>query len=199
MIGWLSGCQHLPSSSQTPIAMDIPNTAESSEDEADTTGTLSENPQATLQTTGGTAILDDAETQLDSGNAADALYGATRVLACCRESLGDRALYLLGMARIHPDNPASDPTEALTSFEALAAEFPESPLATEARAWSAVLGELIGLRQQTGTDAKLIQGLNKELSRRSRKIKALEEQIEQLKAVDLGAEDPLTPKSSPPR
>ncbi len=199
MMGWLSGCQHLSSSTSAPSGMVGQDAAEARADDGDAADALSGRRQAMSPTLGGTAILAAAEAQLDSGDTAGALSGAARVLDCCRESLGDRALYLSGLAALHPGNPAADPTEALTSFEALATEFPESPLASEARAWSAVLEELIGLRKKTGTDAKMIQGLNRELSRRLRKIKALEEQIEQLKAVDLGAEDPLTPKSPPPR
>jgi len=54
----------------------------------------------------------------------------------------DEALYAMGFIFAHSDNPDRDYGQAIQWFEHLAEEFPESPLADQARTWTTALTEL---------------------------------------------------------
>lgn len=133
--------------------------------------------------------MEAAEQLFQDGDFSRAILAANHVVSCCLADEGDRALYLLGLTMVHPDNPAANPPEALNHFKRLAAEFPDSPKAPAARAWSAALSQLITLETKVETDSAELKKLREETATSSRRIKDLKQQIEQLKAVDIGTEE----------
>ncbi|MFZ7127427.1 MAG: hypothetical protein ACOWWM_14825 [Desulfobacterales bacterium] len=142
--------------------------------------------------------LDEGERMLAVGNFTEAVLCAETVLICCRKDHGDRALYLMGLALAHPDNPGADPKAALPYFDSLVSEFPESGHVLSARVWAACLRRLIEIEHQVQGDAETIRKLRLESNDRKRRVQALQQQIEQLKAVDLDAEDNRqTPAAEP--
>jgi len=59
----------------------------------------------------------------------------------------DEALYNLGLIYAHNDNPAKDYSKAEEYFSRLTREFPDSPLAEEARIWLGLFGVFEKMRQ----------------------------------------------------
>jgi len=59
----------------------------------------------------------------------------------------DEALYNLGLIYAHNDNPAKDYSKAQEYFARLTREFPDSPLAEEARIWLGLFGVFEKMRQ----------------------------------------------------
>jgi outer membrane protein assembly factor BamD (BamD/ComL family) len=59
----------------------------------------------------------------------------------------DEALYNLGLIYAHNDNPAKDYSKAQEYFLRLTREFPDSPLAEEARIWLGLFGVFEKMRQ----------------------------------------------------
>ncbi len=52
---------------------------------------------------------------------------------------GDKALFTLGLAHVHYQNPERDYRKAMECFARLVAEYPQSPLAEQAKIWGNVL------------------------------------------------------------
>lgn len=132
--------------------------------------------------------IEAADGFLRSGRYEEAIRTASGVLDCCRQRFGDRALYVMGLALAHPDNPAADDAEALRRFERIPADYPGSPYAVEARAWTSSLERLVDLEARTAAAGEEIERLKQEVRKRSDRVRALREQIELLKAVDLETE-----------
>jgi TolA-binding protein len=59
----------------------------------------------------------------------------------------DEALYNLGLINAHGDNPAKDYRQAREFFARLSSEFPDSPLAEEARIWLGLFGVFEKMQQ----------------------------------------------------
>lgn len=76
-------------------------------------------------------------------------------------SPGDEALMRLGLLSAHYANPKRDYQKALVYFQRLEKEFPESPLAEEAKIWVGVLGAFERAKQVD----LYIEEKKKELSR----------------------------------
>lgn len=60
-------------------------------------------------------------------------------------SPGDKALFNLGLIYSHPENGKRNPEIAATYFQRIGEEFPQSPLAEEAKAWISLLQKNIEL------------------------------------------------------
>lgn len=118
------------------------------------------------------------------------------------EIVGDKALYQRALFHIHPENPNPNQAEAVTYFRELKKRFPGSALSAESDIWVLMLD---GIEQKNAiirrleTDAFNTEGTAKRLSQRNKtlkaridaqnaEIRALENQIEKLKTVDLGIE-----------
>lgn len=91
-----------------------------------------------------------------------------------RNPPGDEALYHMGIVYVHFGNPKKDYAKALALFKRVPADYPESPWAEQARAWSAILQENEKLNQT-------VQKLNRV--------------IEESKKVDIGIEEKKREKS----
>ena len=117
--------------------------------------------------------------------------------------LGDEALFQLGIVYAHPANPEKDYEKSKEAFRELLHKYPHSNLETEAEVWIMVLQEIQELNQAMETkNNEIIQmqnHLNKQrlqlnemrrdykrrLEVKEQKIKDLNQNLEQLKEVDL--------------
>lgn len=64
-----------------------------------------------------------------------------------KEPSGDQAVYNMGLIYAHYKNPGKDFNKAIMYFERLIAEYPQSPLAEQARVWGDVLNIIEKVKQ----------------------------------------------------
>jgi len=107
----------------------------------------------------------------------------------------DRALLGLGRLYVSPDNANRDYRQAHQQFDRLAREYPESPVAGEARAWRDLLGavlrereETIRAREETIRARQETDRLRRELQRARQEAEAIRQDLERLKRLELELE-----------
>ncbi len=98
-----------------------------------------------------------------------------KVLSQFSQSLGDQALFQMGLTYVHPENPKPDNKKSLKCFQRIIEEFPKSRIREEAGIWILVLEKFI--KSDKRFDNQLHQ------------IESLKNQIKKLKEIDLGIED----------
>ena len=158
--------------------------------------------------------LEDAKILMAEGNFKAANRINEQVLSSHFTSLGDRSMYQLGVLWAHPDNPAADSVKARWYFQQVGKIFPDSPLTAEAAVWLRVLQVRAGEQAQTAQEILAQQDqntectsklkslhqrleaqttVNTELRSQTKSLKsevaALNQQINQLKSVDIGIEE----------
>ncbi len=138
-----------------------------------------------------------AKTFMFEGDYNSSILYNKKVLDQFFKSLGDQALFQMGMTYVHPENPNLDNQKSLESFEKIIEEFPKSSIRDEAWIWSLVLQKIIKsdkeyvrLKQQKHIEnnKRLDDLLHKNESLRHQ-IEGLKSQIKKLKEIDLGIED----------
>ncbi len=96
--------------------------------------------------------LHDFESLMNRGNFDAAVKKSEEVLAASpRSPQAEEALFALGLAYAHADNPKKDYRKSLEYFTRLGREHPGSPLAGEAKIWIGVL-ETIEKTKQVDID-----------------------------------------------
>lgn len=133
--------------------------------------------------------LSNARKFMSQGAYEEALQESKEVLRLYPHSMGDRALQMIGLLYVHPENPNRDHGLSLEYFERLIEEFPESHLKSETEIWIAVIQEIGTLQRDLAQANVNIEQMNKKLSMLESQIKELKDQIEELKKVDLGIEE----------
>ena len=132
--------------------------------------------------------LSQGEFMLLTGN-----YDAARQESCIlleqfAGQADDRALYLLGMVWVHPDNPQQDTHRADICFRRIVDQHSGSPLVAASETWLALIARLEENEQfverMQATSLALEQRLKVEKSKRIQ----LEERLQQMKAIDLNLE-----------
>jgi outer membrane protein assembly factor BamD (BamD/ComL family) len=133
--------------------------------------------------------LSDAKKLMNEGDYEEALQESKEVLRIYPHSMGDRALYIIGLLYIHPENPDRDYEASMENFERLIEEFPESPLRNDTEIWIVVIREIGTLQRDLVQANEMIEQKNKKISMLESHIQELKDQIEELKNVDLGIEE----------
>lgn len=142
------------------------------------------------------------------------LAESRKALQLYPRSLGDQALFQIGLIYAHPANPAHDYRKAAANFEQMIEAYPGSRLKLEAKTWIRLLGEIITadrqlqeqirnlealaqrLREERESAKKLQEQYRTEVEARESKIKSLTKKIaelqasiDQLKEVDIKIEE----------
>jgi len=128
-----------------------------------------------------------------------------KVLRQFPRTLGDQALFQMGLNYAHPDNPNPDNQKSMECFKSIIEEFPRSSIRDEAGIWILFLQKSIeskkrfdNLQRQKENLKDQIEKLKnidlgiedkKRLGNLQRQNENLKDQIEQLKNIDLGIED----------
>ena len=133
--------------------------------------------------------LSNAGKLMGQGAYEEALQESKEALRIYPHSMGDRALHMIGLLYVHPENPNRDYETSLENFERLIDEFPESPLRNDTEIWIAVIQESGTLQHGLVQANDMIEQKNKRISMLERQIQELKDQIEKLKKVDLGIEE----------
>jgi hypothetical protein len=130
-------------------------------------------------------LLDLAESLLQKGDYAGAVDVVDQAISCCTGRFAERALHILGNALAAPDNPMGEHSPSIRCFKRLEISSSDSVPGPAARCWVAALNEVLANEAEIRKSKKTIQD-------QMRRIRELERQIEQLKAVDLEPETPKT-------
>ena len=123
------------------------------------------------------------------------------------QSLGDQALFQIGMVYAHPANPEKNYQKSKEAFRRLLRKYPLSHLKPEAETWIMILREIQELKQDMNTNnneisqiqnqlkkqrlqlKKMRRDYNQRLEAKEREINDLKQNLDQLKEVDLKIEE----------
>ena len=153
--------------------------------------------------------LREAESLMERGQYEASMDETLRVLEAYPMTLGDRAVFQMGLLYAHPENARADFDKAILCFERIPREFPLSEKKEEARLWALTLRAKEELRrkvkvvEQTAEakekKIKLLQSEldgqekervaeQKEIDQLRNRVTELEAQLSKLKNVDLTIE-----------
>ncbi|RJR41040.1 MAG: hypothetical protein C4576_18870 [Desulfobacteraceae bacterium] len=138
----------------------------------------------------GKELLKESELSMQAGDYRTALAKNMEVYQTYREWLGDKALFQIGLLYACPDNPGADYEKAITSFETLAAEFPDSPFKTPAEVCVSILVNVRELKtrlqslEETYDDkAQTLVRLEKEVNEKKKRIAQYHRTVSSRKAA----------------
>jgi hypothetical protein len=138
-------------------------------------------------------FLDDAALSIQQGECKNALEMIFFAVSCCEncgEGFFNRALHLMAVALSHPDCYPGDSNKTVSFFLRLESSFPDSVKGRPARSWLNFIEDVLIQNEDCSV-------MKDKLASHLKKIRALESQIEQLKAVDFELETSKTGELSP--
>jgi outer membrane protein assembly factor BamD (BamD/ComL family) len=112
---------------------------------------------------------------LSNGKYEASLKETRELLRLYRGTLGDEALFQMGLIYAYPKNPDHDYEKSIAWFHSLIEDFPQSKNTDQAEAWVLLLQDMIKKEQEVA-----------ELESR---VEELKEQLLKLKEVDLGLQE----------
>ena len=104
------------------------------------------------------------------------------VLRLYPRTLGDEALFQMGLIDACPKNPDHDYRRSLKRFQRVINEFPRSKVKNQAEVWVLFIREIDELKQKNSH-------LGKALKKEKENVEKLKDQLLRLKEVDLGIEE----------
>jgi tetratricopeptide (TPR) repeat protein len=123
-----------------------------------------------------------AATLLVKGQYKDSMREAKGVLRLYPRTLGDKALFQMGLIYAYPKNPDQDYHRSLKRFQRVIKEFPKSDLKDQAKVCASVLMELMDKERKIGKLNENNSRLGRALEKEEKKVKELESQTEKLKS-----------------
>ena len=120
--------------------------------------------------------LREAESLMGRSEYEASMTEARKVLEAQPMSLGDQALFQMGLLYAHPENPRADLDKAMACFERILKEFPLSETKEEARLW------LLTLRhkdEELGQIQKKVKSLEQAAEAKEKKLKLLQGEFEE--------------------
>jgi tetratricopeptide (TPR) repeat protein len=107
-----------------------------------------------------------------------ALAESRTALKMYPRSLGDQALFQIGLIHAHPENPFRDYRKAVANFEQMVKTYPGSRRQLEAETWIRLLGEIITADNQIEAQIRNLEALSKQLREERESAKKLHEQFQ---------------------
>lgn len=130
----------------------------------------------------GEVRLARAWTHFSKGRYGASLSETTEVLRIYPRSLGDQALFQMGLVYAHPMNPDQDYLRSLESLQRVIKEFPRSKFKNQAEVWAWYIQEIMDKEREIGELKQDGSHLGKALGEEEEKVRSLEDQTEILKA-----------------
>lgn len=160
----------------------------------------------------GEKSLATARNLMAKGNYQASLRESKEVLRLFPDSLGNQALFQMGLIYAHPENPNPDYQKALKCFQIVTDQSPKSSpenengiwvsfhnkssLKDEACIWASLLEKIVNDNKEINKSKEDIDLLEKTVKKKSRRIRNLQKhirqlriQIKRLKEIDLGIEE----------
>jgi len=119
--------------------------------------------------------LKEAEAFMVQGEYEASVSQSLRVLEANPMSLGDEALFQMGLLYAHPENPGADYGKAIGFFERVVTEFPLSEKRNEARLWLLILKNR---EEELGQLRRRAKAAEKAAEAKEEKLKLLREELE---------------------
>jgi hypothetical protein len=94
------------------------------------------------------------------------------------QTLGDEALFQLGLLYAFPKNPKADYEKSRAYFEKLLTLYPQSSRKEEAAAWVPVLDKIIGHEKETSEFQKKTKQFEQLAETRGKKLKQLQDELD---------------------
>jgi len=126
--------------------------------------------------------LETAKGLMYQGHFDAALRETEDLLGSFPRTMGDEALYLMGIIYAHPDNPNSSWDRSLESFQILAKRYPKSNLIQSSEIW-------VSMIQKIRDSEKMTAQLKDTIDKKNRELDNLKTQLDKLKKIDLGIEE----------
>lgn len=120
----------------------------------------------------GRQSLREAESLMARGEYGASMDEALKVREAFPMTLGDRAVFQMGLLYAHPENSRADYEKAMSCFERILKEFPLSEKREEARLW------LLTLRNRQDL-VKKVKGIEQAAESKDKKIKLLQAELEE--------------------
>ena len=130
----------------------------------------------------GKGHLARAETLLAEGKYKESIREAREVLRLYPQTLGDEALFRMGLIYACPGNPDQNYERSLKRFQRVIKEYPQSKLKDRAEVWSCILREIMDKDRKIGELNGKKNHLERMLKKEKEKVKELESQAERLQA-----------------
>ena len=130
----------------------------------------------------GEGRLARAWTLFAEGKYGESLRETQEVLRIYPQTLGDLALFQMGLIYAHPKNPDRDYQRSLKRFQRVIQEFPDSKFKNQAEVWVLFIQEIMDKERAIGELKQEGSHLGKALGQEEQKVKALENQTERLQA-----------------
>ena len=138
-----------------------------------------------------------AKRLFDLGDYAGSLEETQKILSrSSKDDSRDQALFYMGLIYAHVENPQRDLGKALYSFKAMLQEYPQSPLAGEAKVLVGALQENERLSQvfqkfkhENEELKKMIEKVKNENEELKKMIEKVKNESEELKKVDIDVEE----------
>jgi outer membrane protein assembly factor BamD (BamD/ComL family) len=130
----------------------------------------------------GEVRLASAGTHFSKGKYGASLSEIKEVLRMYPRSLGDQALFQMGLVYAHPKNPDQDYQSALKSFKRVIREFPRSKFKNQAEVWVWYIQEVMDKEREISELKQDGSHLGKALGEEEEKVRSLEDQTEKLQA-----------------
>ncbi len=130
----------------------------------------------------GEVLLARAETHFSKGKYRASLSETTEVLRIYPRSLGDQALFQMGLVYAHPKNPDQDYQRSLESLQRVIKEYPRSKFKNQAEVWVWFIQEIMDKEREIGELKQDGSHLGRTLGEEEEKVRSLEDQTERLQA-----------------
>jgi hypothetical protein len=145
-----------------------------------------------------TQRLEEADALVRLGRYTEARAAYATVLTKDGAPTGaDRALLGLARLALNAKNSERDERHAVACLDRLLAEYPESPLATEAQTWRTLLGSVELLQREVRRHQHDVERLRRDLRQEQHETVRLRQERERLRQIDVELERPARVTHSP--
>ena len=117
------------------------------------------------------------------------LRNSEEVLGLYPKTLGDQALFQMGLSHAHPENPDQDYQKSMECFKGIIKNYPKSKVRYEAGLWVLLLRGILAKDNTIINKDNTIINKDENINNLHLQIEDLKQQIESLKDIDLRIEE----------
>jgi len=121
--------------------------------------------------------LKDAKHLMSTGQYSESEKETLNVLEAFPKTLGDEALFQMGLIYCFPGNPMADYEKAKVFFERLVTQYPDSSRKGEAAAWLFVLSRVLDNEKKSFELQRQVRLLEQTIESREQRLRQLQEQV----------------------
>jgi len=123
--------------------------------------------------------LREAKALMGAGDYSVSEKKTLSVLEAFPKTLGDEALFQMGLIYCHPKNPNADYEKSKSFFEKLVTQYPDSGRTEEAAVWLLTLRRIVSNEKETLELQKKVRILEQTSEARGKRLKQLQEVLEE--------------------